>query len=66
MSNKKQKSCKYCRNYSIRCKYCNYFKRYLSDTDDANYCNKYREISKSKKKQIKNRSRIKIFYGFRG
>ena len=71
MKNKKRKtrkqikSCRYCKNYSIRCKYCYEFGIDISSTRNATHCGKYDEVSESKKNGIRSNSKYKRFCRYR-
>ena len=61
---RKIKSCRYCKNYSSRCKYCYEFAIDISSTRNATHCKKYDEVSESKKNEIRSKSKYNKYYRY--
>ena len=61
MKEKKQiKSCKYCKDYFDKGKYCYAFQIDVSSTRNAKNCTGYKEVSNEKKQRIRNASKHRI------
>lgn len=65
MKEKKQKSCKYCKNYSIDYRYCYCIKMNILDSRKATHCNNYSEVPVGRKKKIIEYSKNKFFNEYR-
>lgn len=66
MKDKRQiKSCRYCKNYLDRGKYCYAFQINVSSTRNATHCSKYSEVPVGRKKKIIEASKHRTFYGYR-